>query len=169
MSLARAYDHCAQFSQPAPSTLTRRPLRTGMASSSTAYSGTPGTADATPTNKASPPRRTLSIAEMERRPAAGLCYYCEENFVMGHRCKQLFVLEIDPAVDYDDDPNTPVGFNPEISLAAVTGIRPRSGQIMRITVLINNRSLVALLDSGSTHNFIAESVVHQAALSPVAD
>lgn len=33
---------------------------------------------------------------------------------------------------------------------------------MHIMVLINNRSLMALLDSGFTHDFIDESVVHQA-------
>lgn len=149
----------------ASSTATRRPWRAGSASYSTTSGGVPSTADPTPTNKAPPPHRTLSLAEMERRRVAGLCYYCEEKFVMGHRCKKLFVLEIDLVLDYENDLDIPVGSNPEISLAVVASIQPRSRQTMRIMVLINNRPLVALLDSGSRHNFTAESVVHQAALS----
>lgn len=84
---------------------------------------------------------------------------------MGHRCKRLFVLEIDHILDYEDDIDAPVGANLEISLAVVKGIQPRSGQTMRIMVLVNNRPLISLLDSRFTHNFIAESVVHQAILS----
>lgn len=163
MSLVRAYERCAQFAQPTSSTPTRRPWRTGSASYNTASSSVPSTTNPMPTDKTPLPHRTLSLAEMERRHAAGLCYYCEEKFVRGHSCK-LFVLEIDPVMDYEDDHDTPVRSDPEISLAVVTGIQPQSGQTMHIMVLINNRPLAALA-SGLTHNFIAESVVWEAALS----
>lgn len=84
---------------------------------------------------------------------------------MGHRCKKLFVIEYNPILDYEDDPDAPVGSDLEISLPAIMGIHPRLGQTMRIMVTINKLPLVALLNSGSTHNFIAKSVVRQAALS----
>jgi hypothetical protein len=38
------------------------------------------------------PRRRLSPAEMAQRRADGLCYNCDEKFVLGHRCKKLFVI-----------------------------------------------------------------------------
>jgi hypothetical protein len=40
------------------------------------------------------PRRRLTQAEMAQRRADGLCYSCDEKFVVGQRCKKLFVLEI---------------------------------------------------------------------------
>ena len=53
---------------------------------------------------ANPPRRTLSPAAMANRREQGLCYNCDERFAPGHRCKKLFVLEIDPdAVDDVED------------------------------------------------------------------
>lgn len=58
-----------------------------------------------------------------------------------------------------DDNDQPDDGKPEISLAALTGIQPRSGHTMQLQVEIGSSSLIALLDSGSTHNFIAEDVV----------
>jgi hypothetical protein len=40
------------------------------------------------------PRRRLSPTEMAQRRAEGLCYNCDEKFVLGHRCKKLFILEV---------------------------------------------------------------------------
>jgi hypothetical protein len=41
-----------------------------------------------------------------------------------------------------------------ISLHALTGIHPRSDKTMQLVVVVNGIQLRALLDSGSTHNFI---------------
>jgi hypothetical protein len=43
---------------------------------------------------------------------------------------------------------------PTISLHALIGIQPRAGRAMQIVVTINGIGLLALLDIGSTHNFI---------------
>jgi hypothetical protein len=43
---------------------------------------------------------------------------------------------------------------PTILLHTLTGIQPRSGHTMHILVTVNGAQLMALLDSGSTHNFI---------------
>jgi hypothetical protein len=46
--------------------------------------------------------------------------------------------------------------DPTISLHALTGIQPRTGHTMQIIVNVNGARHVALLNSGSTHNFIDE-------------
>jgi hypothetical protein len=48
-----------------------------------------------------------------------------------------------------------------ISLHAITGIQPRSGRTMQVLVIVNGAHLSALLDSGSTHNFVdSAAAVH---------
>lgn len=69
---------------------------------------------------------------------------CDEKFVPGRRCKRLFVIEAKQDVDSDDnDPQS--GSAPEISLAALTGIQPRSSQTMWLRVEIGSSTLVASL------------------------
>jgi hypothetical protein len=46
--------------------------------------------------------------------------------------------------------------DPTISLHALTGIQPRKGHTMQIIVNVDGARHVALLNSGSTHNFIDE-------------
>jgi hypothetical protein len=61
-------------------------------------------------------------------------------------CKRLFLIEL---LDNDDMEELPT-----ISLHVITGIQPRSGRTMQVLVIINGAHLSALLDSGSTHNFV---------------
>jgi predicted aspartyl protease len=43
---------------------------------------------------------------------------------------------------------------PTISIAALTGIQTRTGRTMQVYVTVQGAVLRALLDSGSTHNFV---------------
>ena len=95
---------------------------------------------------------------MSQRRAEGLCYNCDEKFVMGHRCKKLFVIEI---VGFDDADTNPTAATisatddtPGISLHAISGVRARGCQTIKVHVSIGNTTGIALLDSGSSHNFI---------------
>jgi hypothetical protein len=47
---------------------------------------------------------------------------------------------------------------PTISISALTGIHPRKGHTMQVLVTIYDTVLRALLDSGSTHNFVDSEV-----------
>ena len=113
---------------------------------------------------------------MAERRRQGLCYNCDEPYVRGHKCARLFYLEVadyiveEPDDDAEDNKAAPPAadpppFDPDapmISLSAITGIRD-SGT-MQLRVRIGAHEFTALLDSGSTHNFIRASAAHRAGL-----
>jgi hypothetical protein len=71
----------------------------------------------------------------------------------------LFIIEV---VDEEDDGLSPTDGEPTISIHALTGIQPRTSRTMTIMVAINNAHLLALLDFGSTHNFIDSTMAFRA-------
>jgi hypothetical protein len=54
----------------------------------------------------------------------------------------------------DTEDLTPDSTEPTISIHALTGIQSRHCRTMQLRVDINGACLLALLDSGSTHNFV---------------
>lgn len=96
--------------------------------------------------------KRLSRVEMEERRAMGLCYNCDEKFEPGHRCKKLFWLEAIQEDTMDDD-------EPAISLHAISGTQ--NAQTMQVEGNINGLPLLVLIDSGSTHSFVNEALIHQ--------
>jgi hypothetical protein len=111
---------------------------------------------------------------MAERRKQGLCYNCDEPYVQGHNCARLFYLEVagyiveEPDDDSVEEPAAAVAnteFDPEkpmISLAAIAGIRTED--TMQVYVQLGNHQLVALLDSGSTHNFVRGDVARRVGL-----
>ncbi|GKV34701.1 hypothetical protein SLEP1_g43051 [Rubroshorea leprosula] len=57
-----------------------------------------------------PPRnkniRTLSEKELEEKKAKGLCFWCDEKFVPGHRCHQKKLFNIEVASFEEEDVDT---------------------------------------------------------------
>jgi predicted aspartyl protease len=108
---------------------------------------------------------------MTQRRAEGLCFNCDEKYVQGHRCKKLFVLEVD---DTDDDEEADEEIEcsaltlgeelPGISLHAITGVRAKGFQTMKVFVSVGDAVAVALLDTGSSHNFIDIGMARRAGL-----
>ncbi|XP_047257482.1 uncharacterized protein LOC107849355 [Capsicum annuum] len=111
--------------------------------------------------------RRLTSAEMDEKRAKGLCFFCDEKYVMEHKCatkKQIYLID---AVEDDqlqkfecDEAGQEVVLEPEelmtISLQAYTGI---SGyQTIRVTGYHEKMPLQVLIDTGSTHNFIDQEV-----------
>lgn len=93
--------------------------------------------------------------------------------VLGHRCKKLFIIEVAGFTDDDEDGAVPaecavlsgVLDAPAISLHAITGVRAQGYQTMKVYVSIGDAIAVALLDSGSSHNFIDIHMAHRAGLT----
>ena len=114
------------------------------------------------------PIKRLSTADQEERRRLGLCYNCDEKFVRGHNrvCKRLFLL--DAAVEDEEDlmkssePTAAEEESPIFSLHAIAGVC--FTDTMQLGIDLGGTSLIGLLDSGSTHNFIFESVVQRTSL-----
>jgi hypothetical protein len=106
--------------------------------------------------------KRLTPEEMAECRKLDLCYNCDEPFARGHKCARLFYLEapdyiVEEPEEQDDapPPAEETQFGPDklmISLSAAMGIWARDTMQMRVK--IGAHEFTALLDSGSTHNFI---------------
>ncbi|WVZ82923.1 hypothetical protein U9M48_030129 [Paspalum notatum var. saurae] len=100
--------------------------------------------------------KRLTPQEMEKRRRLGLCFNCDEKYARDHNraCKHLFLLELDDA-DEDESAGEEESRReePVISLHAITGVR--TSRTMQVPITLAATQLLALLDFGSTHNFIS--------------
>jgi len=117
----------------------------------------------------------VSPQEMAERRKQGLCYYCDEKYSPGHKCKEPKFFQID-ATDYSSNEEDPpleeqeaieednqkeiVSDDPVISLHALAGIS--SPQTLKIRGFLKHRPVIVLIDSGSTHNFIHQKIAEAA-------
>ncbi|KAK3136157.1 hypothetical protein QOZ80_5BG0428960 [Eleusine coracana subsp. coracana] len=139
-------------------------LLTLPSSSGTASTPTPAPAatstPATTMTVAGRPIRRLTAKEMEERRRKDQCFNCDEKYVCGHNkvCKRLFLLEL---MDYDTEfPDQ--DDEPHISISAITGVS--IGETMQMATHMGSSVLNALLDSGSTHNFVSEAAAEATGL-----
>ncbi|XP_071678585.1 uncharacterized protein [Lolium perenne] len=138
-----------------------------------------------PTAPAGPPAPTrpfkrLTAAEQLERRRQGLCFNCDEKYASGHTCACLFYLETVNDADVEAltaelaaatvteagvttyvpvDASTFV-----VSLHAMAGIK--TAKTMLLPVTINGERLTALVDTGSTHNFLSNTAMRRLALQP---
>jgi hypothetical protein len=131
-------------------------------------------------NSAGLPIQKISAAQMKDRREKGLCYYCDDRWVQGHRCKspRLYLLSglAIPSDDTGDDvyydssdavepvPEFDVVEckDPEISLNAISG--SLGAKSMRLLGSLQNHHVSILVDSGSTHNFLDPVFLHKVQL-----
>ncbi|WVZ92756.1 hypothetical protein U9M48_038799 [Paspalum notatum var. saurae] len=166
ISQARAYERRAQFVQPS------RSSRRGLlpTPSTTLALPAPGTDQASCSTSQGGPAvarqaRYLTPDEMDHHRRQGLCFNCDEKYSRGHNrvCKQLFVLELGYPSDTDDNIDAKAlpaqDAVPVISLHAISGVR--IGRTMQVPVRWGETMLHALLDSGSSHNFVLEEAARR--------
>ncbi|GMJ03418.1 hypothetical protein HRI_004011000 [Hibiscus trionum] len=124
----------------------------------------------------------ISYVEAHERRLKGLCYYCDERYAPGHKCKtpQLFMLDDEGLVDETlgssaapstalDPLQTPsdlVTDHSTISFNALAGYHTPT--TLRVSGTIQGNPVRILIDGGSTHNFIQSRVAKHLAL-PVTD
>lgn len=113
---------------------------------------------------------------MEQRKRDSLCYFCDDKYVLGHKCKLLFRMEL--VADHDDGAEetpgdeeeesslhallalqTPLASDePVVSVRAYTGVRSPKYRTLKLPIYLGGLKLVALVDTGSTNNFIDKRV-----------
>ena len=174
MYYARAFEQRAQAltrpSAPRGGRQLPRPSPAAPASSTAAPAPTPA-----PTR----PFRRLTQAEQLERRRLGLCFNCDAPYAPGHVCPRLFYLETTDETEeetLEDGLGAPALAEPAaapapapatalvVSLHALAGIRDE--RTMLLPVMIQGERLVALVDTGSTHNFLPETTMWPLAFQP---
>ena len=121
-----------------------------------------------------PPFQKALAAQIEDRRRKGLCFYCDEKWVAGHKCKtpRFFLMEgvqasmpevevcseeiqVEECIGSEVSSNL-INSTAEITLNALLG-SPSPGT-MRVLGRVNHQELVILIDTGSTYNFLDTSI-----------
>ena len=123
-------------------------------------------AGAAPAARERQPGRRLSVEEQQERRRLGLCFNCDEQYSRGHNrtCRRLFYvegIELEMAVDAAGDA-VPAEEGPIYSLHAVAGVP--TFDTLQVRAFLGTAVLVALLDTGSTHNFIGERAAYRSGM-----
>ncbi|KAL4341195.1 hypothetical protein GQ457_08G021940 [Hibiscus cannabinus] len=112
--------------------------------------------------------KTLTSAEIEDRKRKGLCFWCTAKYTPGHKCarSQVFQISVDgfedegeleEFQDCEESHEVPKTEGHVLSLQAMWGMS--AWETMRLEISIEGHKLIALLDSGSTHNFLSLSAM----------
>ncbi|KAJ1292989.1 hypothetical protein BS78_01G033400 [Paspalum vaginatum] len=176
IALARSFERHGHVEEKAGRPNPRVPLRshsnTGLTSPS--IRTPPPASKATPSTPGAPMKppagsrfTRLTADEMAQRRLDGLCYNCPEKFSCDHlkHCtmKGIYLLEIaEEAAPEDEEAGSEV----EISLHALVGVT--TGRTLQLSTTCGATAIIALVDSGSTHSFIATATARRLGLAPSA-
>jgi hypothetical protein len=120
---------------------------------------------------APPPRgaagaaKRLTMEEQAERRRLGLCYNCNEPYSRGHNqvCRRVFYIDGFELEDASQEADAVDTSAPLFSLRGVAGMPICDS--MQVRVQVGVVTLTALLDTGSTHNFIAEAAASRTGLA----
>ena len=104
------------------------------------------------------PSRPIRTREMDERRAKGLCFWCDEKFVPGHRCKNRKLYSLCIIEDEEENSEETLetrneeDLNPHLSLHVLQGTT--GCHIVKIWGKLDKCPIFILIDSGSTHNFL---------------
>ncbi|KAL2253796.1 UNVERIFIED_CONTAM: Transposon Ty3-G Gag-Pol polyprotein [Sesamum indicum] len=116
-----------------------------------------------------PPSRYLTEVEVRAKREKNLCYRCDEPYAPGHRCKyrQVYMLlEDEGAKDNEEEEQGKYITETEkekeedvsVSLHAMKG--DFHYRTLRLEGIVEDKEILILIDSGSTHCFLDEKVAN---------
>jgi hypothetical protein len=115
----------------------------------------------------------ISQIQMEERRKKGLCYNCDSKWQYGHKCQtpKLFLIDAvemgEGSQEVSEEGEDLMEFSydevlPKITLHAITGsFHPKT---LCLVGSIGHQQIVILIDSGSTHNFVASIICSKSRL-----
>ncbi|KAK0581846.1 hypothetical protein LWI29_018689 [Acer saccharum] len=111
--------------------------------------------------------KRMTPEELNERRRNGLCFHCNDKYSPGHNCAKLFRIEAyweegdnDVEMEIEEEADS----DPKISLHAMAG--GHTSETMRLFGGIMGQSVMILVDSGSTHNFISSQAARRLQLQP---
>ncbi|XP_027157841.1 uncharacterized protein LOC113759461 [Coffea eugenioides] len=119
------------------------------------------------------PFKRLSSTEMDEKRAKGLCFWCDEKFGVGCRCRnrQLFQLEVcaededeELEVESEEEGDVSQANLAHIPLNAMTLTAVPKFRTMRVTGHVGKTSVNIFIDCGSSHNFIHPDLINKLGL-----
>lgn len=112
----------------------------------------------------------LSYNELMERKRKGLCFKCKKPFNPGHQCseKHLRVLIVDDECEEDGEAKVLAveveggeeDEQGEMSMLDLHHIAHENHQTMKFQGIIKGVEVLILVDSGASHNFISQKLVH---------
>jgi hypothetical protein len=142
---------------PQATTNTTNPQIAPQKTTPTPWTNNPGSSY---TKAYTKPTKSIRNQDFEDRRLKGLCFWCDDKFVPGHRCKNkrvysLNVVEEEEGVmeeELIEDRVNDRELTPHISLDALEGTVGLN--TMKVNGKIDKTTVCILIDSGSTHNFL---------------
>lgn len=126
-----------------------------------------------------PDVKKITPAEMARRREKGLCYNCDEFYVHGHKCQklQLFLMVGDEEKTWEMENELCDEIDKEVELIqsdfdeggiSIHTLKGTHGiHTLQIEGMIKGQRITMLVNTGSTHNFISQTLVKSQKLSTI--
>lgn len=106
---------------------------------------------------------------MEEQRAKGLCFWCDDKFTPGHKCRTKRLYSICLVGDEDENEDSALesvremeeseDMDPHISMNALEGVP--GCYTLKVTGRVHKLPIFILVDSGSTHNFMNTEVANK--------
>ncbi|CAL9012822.1 unnamed protein product [Prunus brigantina] len=124
--------------------------------------------------RAGPPVNRRTQSELQEHRQRGLCFYCDDPYVPGHRCKQSQILMIEiegEDMGTDDRAQEANGAAMEegyvlpddipVQLHAIVDKRRSKGQAMRLMGQLQGVPILVFIDSGADRSFLNPKITEQ--------
>jgi len=110
------------------------------------------------------PIRRLTATQMQERRAQGLCYNCDEKYIIDHRCATrrylLLILDLEDDnqtqdfLEEQDKESETVEIYFHLSPQALTGETSTKTKSLKFQGTLHGQPVSVLIDTGSTHNIL---------------